>query len=93
MSVEKKREKKLTKTHPDSMLAVPCDKWHSGMTQAEWIWTFQSSEQRASFHFMLIISRTICLVRHMLCVKELWTGSPYITTHYSAHLLDLTHTG
>lgn len=30
---------------------------------------------------------------HMLYVKELWTGSPYITTHYAAHLINLTHGG
>lgn len=30
---------------------------------------------------------------HKLCVKEVQTGSPYITTHYSAHLLNLTHSG
>lgn len=33
------------------------------------------------------------LVCHMLCVRELWSGSPYITTNYSAHLLNLTHSG
>lgn len=54
-------KKYLTKTNPDSMSAVLSDKWRSGMTQVEWIWTFQSSEQRASLHFTLIISRTICL--------------------------------
>lgn len=91
----RKKKKELAETHADSMLAALSDKWHSGMTQArvKWIWTFQWSEQRASLHFMLIISRTICLFRHMLCVRELWTGSPYITTHYSAHLLKLTHSG
>lgn len=50
-------------SHPDNMLTGLSDTWHDGgmmQTQIEWIYAFQSSEQRAGSHFMLIISQTIC---------------------------------
>lgn len=59
------------------------------MTQIEWL--IQTVHQ-LTLHADYITD--YLLVHHMLCVKELWIGSPYITTtHHSAHLLNLTHSG